>query len=312
MYLPVAPRTLGDLVGESVKTFRTHARFIFSAFFLPSTLTCTAMAIGSSFATRLLGAISRMESFGPALYLPCAIVLACVLAWAAALGWSVIRGSEIVRMVLGKDQSLSAAAKSLGSRVAAVICASLLSNLPAVVLAVITFLLLTFCRTIIPAQESPLRYLSSGILYGLLGVISTVSIALSAIWGTLYFMVVIAEGLSLKDSFKRSLDLAGMRLLRGGSFICLLILAMLLIYFVIEGPLLIYFAFDEVLARKAGIADHQIALWFQMIWVVIDTISSIIANGVFYLGMAYYYNDLLLRAEGADMFDRLDKIKVLK
>lgn len=269
-----------------------------------------AAAIGSSFATQLFGPISQMQTFGPALYLPCAMVLACVLAWAAALGWSVIRGSEIVRLVLGKDQSLSAAAKSLRSRVAVVIFASLLSNLPAVVLAVTTFLLLTFCRTIIPTQEGPLRYLSSGILYGLLGAVSTVSIALSAIWGTLYFMVVIAEDLSLKDSFKRSLDLAGMRLLRGGSFICLLILAMLLIYLVIEGPFLIYLAFDELSARKAGIADHQIALCLQVIWTVVDTVCSIISNGVFYLGMAYYYNDLLLRAEGADMFDRLDKLKV--
>jgi hypothetical protein len=167
-----------------------------------------------------------------------------------------------------------------------------------------TFVAFLFVSLIPQAQ--PLRMIVSSFGFGLIGFGLTVSVALASLFGALSLAIIACEALPLAVCLKRAYYFFRERLLRGGSFICLMSVALLLVYVACFSPIFLMAIIENYTHADLGLASRSV--YVQFVEAILDTSFNIVSFGIGFTGYGLFYRDLRLRLEGQDLLSKIDNL----
>ena len=303
--LPEKVLSLGDLVSLSFRKFRQNLSLYWKALIVPA-LGAAVGCNGSIFAFRHWVSIASksMLAVGPfASHM--AVVLVCIVIWSYSVWQLLLRASAITRLILALDDNFADAYKTIKTRTKATFLAyNLIVFPPFIILLLWTFVAFVFV-SFIPIQQ-PLRLLIGSTGFGLIGFGLTVSLSLSTLFSALLVTIIAAEPLPVAECVQRANYFFRHRLLRGGSFICLITMSLVITYIACNSPIIIIDLLDTYAHIHFGLTVNSIARVFCE--AVIDTGFNVISTGVAFTGYSLFYRDLRLRLEGQDLLSKIDNL----
>jgi hypothetical protein len=160
---------------------------------------------------------------------------------------------------------------------------------------------------ILPNKE-PWHFLAGGFFFGLIGFGLTVSIALTSLYGSLLVSVTALEPLKMKQCLLRTWEFVRARPLRGGSFTCLIVIAVTALCVAIAAPLDILTVFEAFTRAKMHLMTES-PIYLQILQTFVDMILNIVSFAIMTTGYGLFYRDLRLRLEGDDLVKRLRSIE---
>lgn len=98
------------------------------------------------------------------------------------------------------------------------------------------------------------------------------------------------------------------RPLRGGSFTCLIFIAVFSLCFAIASPLDILTVFEAFTHAKLHLMTESPA-YLQVLQTFLEVILNIVSFAILSTGYGLFYRDLRLRLEGNDLVSRLEKLE---
>lgn len=235
-----------------------------------------------------------------------ALVLLGFFIWFVGVWELILRSSAIVRMILGLDSDFGAACKWIKARSRSLFGAYSIILLPPLVsLLLWTFVAFLFV-SFIPIPQ-PQRLLVGSIGFGIIGFGLTVSISLSALFGALLLSVIACEEGSFTHCLNRSYYFFKLRMLRGGSFICLITIALLLVCIACYSPIILLAIVEKLTHLDLGLESRSIPI--DILGAAIDTTFNVISFGIGFTGYGLFYRDLRLRLEGQDLLSKLANLQ---
>jgi len=303
--LPEKVLSLGDLVSLSFRKFRQNLRLYWSALIIPAVGT----AVGSNGAYYAFDhwvsiASKSMLAVGPfAMHM--AMVLLGIIIWFVGVWEPITRASAIMRLILGLDQDYASAAKWIKSRSRSIFGAYNIIILPPLIsLLLWTFVAFLFVSFIPIAQ--PQRLIVGSLGFGMIGFGLTVSISLSALFGALLLSIIASEGLPFGACLNRAFYFFKLRMLRGGSFICLMTMSLLLVFIACYSPVIILALVEQFTHADLGLQNRSVPIMF--LEALLDTTFNVISFGIGFTGYGLFYRDLRLRLEGHDLLTKIEKL----
>ncbi len=165
-----------------------------------------------------------------------AIVLVGIVVWFVSVWHLLLRASAIIRLMLGLDKTYEGARAEMEKRAGPIFTAyNLLLFPPLVSLLLWTFVALMVI-SFLPSQD-PLRLIVGSLGFGLIGFGLTVTISLSSLFGALLVAIIACDTLPFAECVHRAYFFFRQRLLRGGSFISLMTMSLVLVYVACFSPI---------------------------------------------------------------------------
>ncbi len=303
--LPEKVLSLGDLVSLSFRKFSQNKAFYFKILIMPS----VGAAVGSngaffSFNHWVSIASKSMLAVAPfATHM--ALVLLGIFVWFFSVWQLLLRSSAIIRLTLGIDSDYQSAAKEVKKRSGPIFTAyNLLLFPPLASLLLWTFAALVLI-SVLPYQD-PQRLIVGSVGFGVIGFGLTVSIALTSLFGALLVAIIACDALSFNDSVQRAYFFFRYRLLRGGSFISLMTMSLVLVYVACFAPIFLMALAETYCHVDLGVQSRSIPV--QFLKAILDTSFNVISFGIGFTGYGLFYRDLTLRLEGQDMLSKLARL----
>ncbi len=134
----------------------------------------------------------------------------------------------------------------------------------------------------------------------------TFCFAWSVLWTSLAYCILACENLTMQKIIAKTNEMTKRYLWRGGSFVCLLCITLLLVSVCLALPVLGLAVFEARVGGPGGaslltlIKEVAEAVWFCMI--------NILLMGVAFVAEGLYYRDVRLRMEGLDILENLNAI----
>ena len=223
-----------------------------------------------------------------------------------------LRGLAILRLTVGDcDDYLEAYKYSKKRWLAALLIYSLTVLLPLLVL--LFWSIVTFGAIYIGRKYQLFPYITI-LPFALIGVLSTITIAWSFLVGSMMLCVLACEDIPVMQVMKRGEELSLSHLWRGGSFVCLLAIVLLLISLAIDMPLIVISVFD-MSANGTGAQQamaFQLPLYLEVITVVWEGLLNIVVFSIALIADGLYYRDVRLRLDGLDITARLGRLATRK
>lgn len=233
------------------------------------------------------------------------LVLLGILLWFFCVWHLLLRASAIIRLVLGLDPDYQSAWQKVSKRSGMIFSAYNLLLFPPVVSLLLWALVAFFVISVLP-QADPQRLIVGSIGFGVIGFGLTITVSLSSLFGALLMAIVACEELPFAESVKRAYFFFRQRLRRGGSFICLITLALLLVYVACFSPILVMALIEHFTHFDLGLGSKSVPV--QFLKALLDTSFNVVSFGIAFTGYGLFYRDLTLRLEGQDMLTRIEKL----
>lgn len=135
----------------------------------------------------------------------------------------------------------------------------------------------------------------------------TFSFAWSVLWTSLAYCILACEDLKMRQIFAKTNEMTRRYLWRGGSFVCLLCIALILVCVCLALPVLGLLVFEAKIGGPGAVSAFTFikelceAVWFCMINILLMSVAFV-AEGL-------YYRDVRLRMEGLDILKGLDDLE---
>jgi hypothetical protein len=303
--LPEKVLSLGDLVSLSFRKFRQNGGLYWQALIMPA-LGAAVGSNGAFFAFHHWVSIASksMLAVGPfAIHM--ALVLLGITVWFVSIWQLLLRASAIIRLMLGLDQDYATAYKHVKTRSGPIFAAYNLLLFPPLV----SLLLWTFVAFLIVSflpQQDPQRLIVGSLGFGLIGFGLTVSISLSSLFGAILVVIIACEPLPFNECVNRAYFFFRLRLLRGGSFICLMTVALVLVYVACFSPIFLLALAESYTHADLGLASRSVLV--QFVKTVLDTTFNVVSFGIGFTGYGLFYRDLTLRLEGQDLLNKIERL----
>ena len=219
-----------------------------------------------------------------------------------------LRGVAIIRMAVGNCETFEEAYKYAKKRwLAALLIYSLTVLLP--LLVILFWAIVTVGVIAVGRQYNLFPYLTV-LPFGLVGLLSTVTVAWSFLVGSLMLCVLACEDLPVMQVMRRGEELTVKYLWRGGSFVCLLTIVLLLLSLALDMPL-IAISFFDLSAHGSGaqnVASLQLPLYLEVIAAVWEGLLNIVVFSIALIADGLYYRDVRLRLDGLDITYKLAQL----
>lgn len=225
-----------------------------------------------------------------------------IILWFLAAWELVLRCSALSRMMLGLEDNFAEAYQHLKKRAWSIFGAYNLAVVPPLVVLCFWGATAFASARLVPAEPT-MHFLLGGLIYGAIGFALTVSLAITSLYGAILMASAALEEANFGKLMSISLHLVKMRPMRGGSFVCLLSIAIILASFALEAPVTIASTINVVLNRQAETASDPALL--HLFATAFDMVTNIVSFAVAYVGYALFYRDLQLRLDGVDLQKRL-------
>ncbi len=307
---PARISSLGDLVSLSYRRFRLHYKLYFKILFWPSLLASVGQHMALFCFMQWLKIASHSLLAWPPFLSHMALVMLGVFVWFFSLLELCMRCSAMVRTELGLESTYADSLAALKKRLGTIFLVYNLALFPPLVCLVVCAVLMFMTVNIITSIPEALRLGVSTVFYGVIGFVSTVAISITSLAASMLLAIVTFESHSLIDSCKRTYFLLRHRLWRGGSFACLLGIFVALIYFAANSPVQIAYVIEKM--NHGGFNSTELPIYLQVIEAAFDTVLTIVIFAVTYIGYGFFYRDLKLRLEGADITSRVDLLETPK
>jgi hypothetical protein len=302
--LPENPQTLGDLVGRGIRIFRSRAGFLFSILLWPSILTCAGMTM-----CRLVFVhwVNLHTMSVPIFVLHATFVFAGICIFTYAQWELMLRGLAILRLTVGDcDHYVEAYNYSKKRWLAALLIYSLTVLLP---LLVLLFWSILAAGIMYAGRQYHLFPYLTILPFALIGLLSTTTLAWSFLVGSMMLCVLACEDIPVMQVITRGEQLSLSHLWRGGSFVCLLAIVLLLISLAIDMPLIVISVFD--MSANSGPQQamaFQLPLYLEVITAVWEGLLNIVVFSIALIADGLYYRDVRLRLDGLDITARLSRL----
>lgn len=306
--LPQNPSRLGDLVSVSFRVFRKNWRYMTGRLLTLSLLASVSVTIMQ--ASIINWTQSLKNGSGLALYdlglFSFGVVLVFVSQYFLAL-----RSTALYREVFGIAPDFKQAMEYANRRRWAVfIVFSISASTPVMIglyLAPIflTVFLIRMGGPWLGQSVAEAISLVAGILMIVLWVVLS---ALTLLYATLLFAAVSSEDdMKFGRLFSRAYELTMRYPMRGGSYMCLLGLAILLVLLAMSIFATPFSIFEAV--KTAQNPDITTPFYLQVLETISQTLNNVVSMGVAVTAAGLYYRDVRFRSEGADLLEKLDALK---
>ncbi len=294
--LPQKPNSIADLVGLAIRLFRLEWKPISQRLLWPSLFSSLAVSAIQIVATY----ISEQRGLGGGLtvYLSIIFVAFLFVCWAQWL--LAIRACAVLRSLWQVSADYKEAVQYANRRKWSVGLVYFLGTLLPL------SCLMVFMIVCFPLLMMKGANLIVACCLFVLGFFLVISLALTALYATLLFSVLSLEDVNLGEVFSRAGRLSSRFLFRGGSFMVLLWLVVNLItmaFSLILTPLEVYESYTLGPNNMS-----QLPFWIHLLRVIWSTILNIASMGMALTAAGFYYRDVLIRAEGLDLLERLEAI----
>lgn len=309
MFEPQSNRilSLGDLVGLSFRCFRSNLGVYVKVLGWPSLFA----SLASRFAVLTVQDWARIASSSQLAYEPfftrMGLAFIFLIIWFVATWRLGVAACSLVRHFLGMEKDLKDSIDVMKKRAVPVLIAYNLAMLPPI-FACLAWGGLTVGGVMFLPGVEPWRFLIGGFFFGFVGFGLTVTIALSSLYGSLLIAVTALESANTVNSLLRTWNFVRARPLRGGSFTCLIGIAVGAICFSIAGPLNILGLFEALSQSNMHLMAPS-PLWFQALETMLDMILNVVSVALLSTGYGLFYRDLRLRLEGEDLLVRLSRLE---
>ncbi len=303
--LPEKPQTLGDLIGHSIRIFRSNVPLLYSVFLWPSIATCASMA-----ACRLIFghwiSLHKMSLELFSLHAVAELVSISVLAFAQ---WELmLRGLAVLRLtVVGDDSYEQAYQYAIRRWRAALLVYTLTIVMP---LFVMIFWTIVGILVILFAQQFNLKQHITMLPFAVIGLLFTLTLCWSFLFGSMMLCVLACENINVKQAVERAESLSLHYLWRGGSFVALLGIVLLLLSFAIDMPLIVISLLDSYFhsgPSQFGIA-YQLPMYLEVLTACWGSIMNIVLFSIAIIADGLYYHDVCLRFDGLDIKMKLAQL----
>ncbi|MBZ0188748.1 MAG: hypothetical protein K8F91_21065 [Candidatus Obscuribacterales bacterium] len=119
------------------------------------------------------------------------------------------------------------------------------------------------------------------------------------------FIVIACEDLSVPQAVRRAVSLSMRYRWRGASFISLLCISLFSVCMAFYLPVTMIHIWEAYIQAPSG--AFEAPFYLLVIDTAEGTVLSVVSVGVALIGTALYYRDMLLRLEGRDIVERLEK-----
>ena len=306
--LATGPQSLGDLVGTAFRLVRRNAGLYWKALLVPAMLS----ALGSNLAQYSLKSWVQVAAKSQLAVTPFAIamsvILVCIVVWFYAAWEMCLRCSAMARLLLGVNKGYQEAYARLKQRGWAVFGAYNLAVLPPLLVLMLWAVVAVAAVPLVPHGGTE-RYVVGALVFGAIGFFLTVSIAITSLYGAILMASAAVEDKPFKELLAKSLAFTRARPLRGGSYICLLTTALVLVSFAISSPVTIASIIHTLIVSRDGVASSMDSAedpaYLQVVGAGFDVVLNMVTFAVAYTGYVLFYRDLKLRLEGSDLEHRL-------
>lgn len=305
--------SLGDLVGQGFRTFRNNVKFFVSIFFWPSLL-CSGCITGMKWCflhwirgqqAAPMTSADELVGFVYTLLFHLAGVLTFIIMAMWGQFVLAVRSVAVIRFALGFASNYEEALTQ-ANRIRWTIfwVYNLAVILPFLVvgffvsLSILTSLLFVGPLKGVYVLLYPALALEGGSL--------TFCFAWSVLWTSLAYCILACENLKMRQVIAKTNEMTKRYLWRGGSFVCLLCITLMLVSVCLALPVLGLAVFEARVGGPGGssvlilIKETAEAVWFCLI--------NILLMGVAFVGEGLYYRDVRLRMEGLDILKNLDDL----
>jgi hypothetical protein len=305
--LPNRVMSLGDLVGLAFRCFRSNLGAYVKVLGWPAA--CASLA--SRLALLSVQDWTRIASSSQLAFEPFLVrmllAFVCLIFWFVSTWKLSVGACALVRYILSMESDLKTSLDVMRGRSVPVLVAYNLALLPPL-LAVAAWIGLSVAGMLILPNKEPWHFLAGGFFFGLIGFGLTVSIALTSLYGSLLVSVTALEPLKMKQCLLRTWEFVRARPLRGGSFTCLIVIAVTALCVAIAAPLDILTVFEAFTRAKMHLMTES-PIYLQILQTFVDMILNIVSFAIMTTGYGLFYRDLRLRLEGDDLVKRLRSIE---
>lgn len=307
---PSNPLTLGDIVGKAIRLFRLHYAFFVRVFLVP----CLVLQMSLMYLTSISERHAHMKmGLDPAADIAAAInTLLAVTVVAIAFFLKTLRQLAAIRMIVKAPLSYSDALQFVRKRqwLAFFIHSFFTIGILAVVIGWLT-LTAAFAASYKAGQISAV---GTSIALGFVGLGLTFTVSWFSLVEVIILCVLSDEALPIMGLLKRTFALVKPYLWRGGSFVCVLLVTVLLITLAGELPVaLAGMGIDTLKNVQRVPAIHDLPpgspLIFESFGHVWEALVTIITTGIGVAAAALYYLDVRMRLEGNDILQKIEELK---
>lgn len=301
--IPEKTLSLGDLVGLSYRIVRQNWQLFLKWLFWPS------LVYGIS-EHGILAALNHWVGIAPTsalswtpFLLHIGIAFPLAISWAVAAWILSVRCCALTRFLLGLDETFQQAYNQLKARTWDIFIAFNLAIVPPLITLGFWIIVSGMAFVVVNRLSGTEAMVVGALFFGVIGFGLTVTMAFSGLFGSLLLAVVAFDLVKVKEAAGKSWFCMQQRLMRGGSFACLLTISLVLFYLAFESPLIIYEVLNELQTSEGQTPPLPIA--FQILSCGADIIANLLIFPVAYGGYMLFYRDLKLRLEGYDLSRRL-------
>lgn len=302
--LPDSPRSLGDLVGLGFRLVRKNWQSIVSIFLVPSLFFSMALS-GSQFCFVHWVQAQSLDPGFFAVHMACGLGLALVM---IACQWEIaLRSCAFLRCVLSMDKEYSVAYEYARGRQREIMTVYAVSfMLPSLVAIIWTFL---FVSTLYLGTGDTLGKVLCIVLGFLEGLTFVVAFSYSLLYTAIAFVAVCGTESGVKESLREGFVLSGTAIMRGLSYICLLLVSIFIVTLPLYLPVIFLGIWEGYVQGKMDEINFPVYLR------VLEAISSCVINmlslGAALSGVALFYRDVKMRRQGLDIDEGLSKLAYL-
>lgn len=299
--LPDSPRSLGDLVGLGFRLVRKNWKTVVSIFLVPSIFFSMALS-GSQFCFVHWVQAQSLDPGFFAAHMACGLGLALVM---IACQWEIaLRSCAFIRCVLLVDSEYSVAYEYARRRQWEIMTVYAVSFLLPTIVATIWTLL--FVATLYLGTGDVLGKVLCVVLGFLEGLTFVVAFSYSLLYTAIAFVAVCRAESGIKDSLKEGFVLSREAVMRGLSYICLLLTSIFIVTLPLYLPVVLLGIWEGYVQGKMNEINFPIYLR------VLEAISSCVINmlslGAALSGVALFCRDVKMRRQGLDIDEGLSKL----
>ncbi len=301
--LPQKPLKLGDLVSLAFRIFRLNWRSITARLFWPSLLASISVCLIQVGLLNLVQALrtSGAWSTNDSITMSLGGIVLCVSQWMLAMRATALF-REVFRLDTNFVQAMSYARRKKWS-VFTIYSTGCMVPFFVMFLCGVGLAISMFLYGL--GGPAALAIIPVSFVNGFLIAIATAILLLAT---TLLFSVVSAEEINLYKVIERALDLTFAYPLRGGSYMCLLAVTLVLVLVAFGVFVIPFEVWEGYMVTKTGVVESP--LYLRILETAYQTINNIISMAVAIIASGLYYRDVQFRLEGADMIDALQRLSI--
>jgi hypothetical protein len=304
---PQQLQSVGDLIGRSIRIYRKNIKLFFHVLLWP-TIFLTAAKVAfhwgvTSFSLRL-----DQKDWTMVIISGIAAVLGILSLIGVAL-FLQLRQLSFIRLVTGFADNYADAQAYIMKRKWKII--GLVTLAYVAIIASVTFwsIIVSVCMAFFKANTATTYLLFAGMLFGLLGLVVSITITCIALYFS--FAVGACEDLSLGGLFNRTFALVFQDFWRSGYFCSLLFIALMVIGYPLSLPLVLVSIFEFM--RQGMSPDFltdpgKMPFYYTLFNQSWESIVSIITWPISFMATGLFYYDQRMRKEGIDLIRRIDDI----